>query len=211
MNKQTEHTRKVYNRRAASIARGEKVDLMLTKKLRRRQWEMAPPAGRILEIGVGTGVNFGFYPPEASVTAIDLGEQMVALAKDKAARLAREVDLRVMDVQKLDFPDNSFDAAIASFVFCSVPDPAMGLSEINRVLKPGGTAVFLEHVRSANRLIGWLMDRMSPLLHRREGMHINRRTVEIVESSELGLVSVEDVALGGIVKLINAKKTPSTS
>jgi ubiquinone/menaquinone biosynthesis C-methylase UbiE len=209
MNKQTEHTRKVYNRRAASFARMERIELRFTKKLRRRQWNMVGPADRVLEIGVGAGANFDFYPAGASVVAVDLGEKMIALARAKAARSGRsDLALRVMDAQHLELPDNEFDAVAASFVFCSVPDPARALSEMNRVLKPGGTAVFLEHVRSANRLVGWMMDRLDPMMHRHGGMHINRRTVETVEQSDLRLETVEDAALGGIVKLIRAQKKP---
>ena len=205
--KQTEHTRKVYNRRAAGFARMERMELRFTGKMRGRQWAKITGAQAILEVGVGAGANFDFYPPGARVTAIDLGEKMIELARQKAARTdRRDVDIRVMDVERLDFPDNSFDAVVASFVFCSVPDPIRGLTEIRRVLKPGGTAVFLEHVRSANKLIGWLMDSLDPMTHRHGGMHINRRTVENVVAARFKIVAVEDVALQGIVKLITAAK-----
>ncbi len=86
---------------------------------------------------------------------------MIAWAQKKADRLKlSSVDLRVMGVQDLCFPDNSFDATVTNDVFCSVPEPFPGLAEINRVLKPGGTAVFLEHVRSASRTLGRLMNRL---------------------------------------------------
>ena len=207
MNNQTEHTRTVYNRRARGFARMERMELRFTGKLRERQWAKVSEAADILEVGAGAGASFEFYPPGARITAIDLGEAMIELARAKVKRLGRhDIDIRVMDVEQLDFPDNSFDAVVSTFVFCSVPDTALGLSEISRVLKPGGAAVFLEHVRSANRVIGRLMDVMDPVMHRYGGMHINRRTVENVKKSQLEIISVEDVAMRGIVKLITAKK-----
>ncbi len=131
---------------------------------------------------------------------------MIALAQKKADRLKlTSVDLRVMDVQDLDFPDNYFDATVTNDVFCSVPKPLLGLEEINRVLEPGGTAVFLEHMRSANKALGWLMDRLDPLTHKYGGMHINRRTIDNLNESPLELISVEDIAFKGIVKLITTR------
>lgn len=207
LKEQTNHTRTVYNRRAGGMARVERMDLRVTRRLRAREWAPIAGAKNILEVGVGTGMNFAFYPPGAHVTAVDLGERMIELAQAKAERTGlKNIELRVMDVQKLDFPDDAFDAVAATFVFCSVPDPLRGLEEISRVLRPGGKAVFLEHVRSANRLVGWMMDRLDPLTHRYGGMHINRRTVENIDKSALDIETVEDVAMGGIVKLIIAGK-----
>jgi len=207
MNKQTEHTRTVYNRRAPSFARMEKWERYFTGRWRQKQWQQVQEAANILEVGVGTGINFAYYPPKAQVQAVDLGEVMIKYAKEKAEALQlKNVKLQVMDVQALELPDNFFDAAIASFVFCSVPDPVLGLAEIKRVLKPGAKAVFLEHVRSENRLIGWLMDKVDPLTHKYGGMHINRRTVANIQKAEFQIEKIEDVALQGIVKLIVAKK-----
>ena len=94
---------------------------------------------------------------------------------------------------------------IGSFVFCSVPDPATGLKEVERVCKPGGKVVLLEHVLSANRVLAWLMNIVNPVVVRIMGPNINRRTVENV--SKIGLVvdKVTDLA-AGIFKLIEARK-----
>lgn len=99
---------------------------------RARLWRHASP-GRLLEVGVGTGKNMHYYPPEATVTAVDISPGMLARAARRAARLGRDVRLHLMDVQALEFPDAAFDAAVATFVFCSVPDPVLGLRE----LQPG--------------------------------------------------------------------------
>lgn len=156
----------------------------------------------ILEVGVGTGKNMPFYPPEAQVTAVDLSKKMLAQARKQAQQLGLEVDLRTMDVQHLDFPDDSLDAAVATFVFCSVPDPVLGLKELARVVRPGGQIILLEHVRARHPILGRIMDWLNPLMVRVMGANINRRTVENVQKAGLSLRKVEDLTSSGIVKLI---------
>ncbi len=83
------------------------------------------------------------------------------------------------DAQAFDFPDASFDPAVATFVFCSVPDPVLGLQELARVVRPGGRVPLLEHVRPATPILGALMDAMNPLMVRLTGVNMNRRTQAI--------------------------------
>lgn len=130
---------------------------------------------------------------------------MLALARRRANRVSAAVELREMDVQALDFPDDSFDAVVGTFVFCSVPDPVLGMKELARVVKPGGQILLLEHVRLDGPLAGWLMDFMNPLVLRMMGANINRRTVENARLAGLELESVEDMMANGLVKLICAK------
>ena len=159
----------------------------------------------ILEVGVGTGKNFPYYPPGAKIIAIDFSEKMLALAKARAKREKVQVHLQQMDVQNLEFTDNTFDTVVASFVFCSVPDPILGLKEIRRVVKPEGKVVLLEHVLSANRVIAWLMNLVNPMVVRLMGPNINRQTVDNVAYSGLIIKHVTDLA-AGIFKLIEARK-----
>lgn len=98
---------------------------------RKRLWGLVE-GPQILEVGVGTGKNIHFYPENAHITAIDLTPGMLARAQKRAEELNLKVDLRIGDVQKLEFPDNTFDTVVATFVFCSVPDPLLSFQEINR-------------------------------------------------------------------------------
>ena len=160
----------------------------------------------ILEVGVGTGKNFSYYPEAAEITAVDFSDRMLKRAKDRASKQKVKVRLQQMDVQNLKFEDNTFDTVVASFVFCSVPNPVRGLMEVERVCKPKGKVVLLEHVLSANRVLGWLMNLANPLVVRMMGANINRRTVENLSKSGLVVEQVTDLG-AGIFKLIEARKS----
>ncbi len=154
---------------------------------------------------MGTGKNFPYYPADVEVTAVDLSEEMLKRARDKTSKQKVKVNLQQMDVQNLEFGDNTFDTILASFVFCSVPDPVHGLREIRRVCRPGGKVVLLEHILSVDRVLGWLMNLANPLVVRIIGANINRQTVDNVVKS--GLMVEQVTALGaGIFKLIEARK-----
>jgi ubiquinone/menaquinone biosynthesis C-methylase UbiE len=186
-------------------------DLMegLVERSRYTQWRRllwAKAEGdNILEVGVGTGKNFPYYPPGAKIVAIDFSQKMLARAKEKAKREKVQVHLQQMDVQNLRFADNTFDTVVASFVFCSVPDPIRGLKEVERVVKPGGKVVLLEHVLSAKRVLARLMNLINPVVVRLMGPNINRQTVDNVSQSGLIIEHVTDLA-AGIFKLIEARK-----
>ncbi len=164
----------------------------------------------ILEIGVGTGKNFPYYPADTEITAVDFSEKMLKRAQDKASKQKVKVRLQQMDVQNLSFEDTTFDTVVASFVFCSVPDPIRGLREIERVCKAGGKVILLEHVLSANRILAWLMNLANPLVVRIIGANINRRTVENVTKGGLLVEQVTDLG-AGIFKLIEARKKKPSS
>ncbi len=201
----TEATKKRYNRIAPVY------DFMegLVERSRYSGWRellwSKVEGNRILEIGVGTGKNFSYYPADAEITAIDFSDRMLVRARDRARKQKVTVHLQQMDVQNLKFEDNTFDTIIASFVFCSVPNPVRGLMEVERVCKPGGKVVLLEHVLSANRIVAWLMNLANPLVVRMIGANINRHTVENVSKSRLVVEQVADLG-AGIFKSIEARK-----
>jgi ubiquinone/menaquinone biosynthesis C-methylase UbiE len=171
---------------------------------RQRLWSLVE-GSHVLEVGVGTGKNMPFWPPTVEMTAIDLTPGMLDKAQQRAADLKITADVRLGDVQTLEFPDASFDTAVATCVFCSVPDPVLGLRELKRVVKPGGQLILLEHVRSSHAVIGQLMDVLNPLVVRVMGANINRRTVENVRAAGWSIEQAEDLGLGGILRLIVAR------
>lgn len=173
------------------------------RKWRSLVWEIVgSEAEKILEVGVGTGKNLPYYPHEVQVTAIDLSDQMLARARQRAAQLDLSIELLHMDAQALAFADESFDVVVSTFVFCSVPNPVLGLLEIKRVLRPGGCAVLLEHMRPRSPWLGKLFDLLNPLTVRLSGANINRRTVENIRKAGLEIESIKNLAAQGIVKLI---------
>lgn len=201
--KLTNITRRRYNRIASVY---DQMEWFVEKNIFRKWRKLLMDQVRgekVLEIGVGTGKNIPYYPPKTNISAIDLSENMLAKAVRQADNISRSVDFQVMDVESLTFPDNSFDAALATFVFCSVPNPVNGLRELGRVVKPGGDIWLLEHMRVNRPIIGTLMDLFNPLIVRMMGANINRHTVENVEIAGLKIISVTDLQ-GKLVRLIQA-------
>jgi ubiquinone/menaquinone biosynthesis C-methylase UbiE len=205
----TATTRNRYGRIAGIYDLSEApVEQWFYARWRKRLWA-GVRGPEVLEVGVGTGKNMAYYPDDVHVTAVDLSERMLSKARERARMLGLDVDLRQMDAQELAFPSDTFDTVVATFVFCSVPDPVIGLRELGRVCKPGGEIRLLEHMRARNEALGWLMDIVNPLMVRFIGANMNRRTVENIEKAGLQIERLEDLSFQGIFKLIVAK--PSNS
>ena len=171
------------------------------RRLRRLLWSRVD-GGKVLEVGVGTGANFPFYPRKGEIVAIDFSPRMLARAREKARKENLPVHLEEMDVQALAFPAASFETVVGSWVFCSVPDPGRGLREAHRVLRPGGRLLLLEHVRLPG-ILGRLQDLLNPLIVRLGGENINRNTVENVRRAGFQIEEVRPF-LGGLIRLIQA-------
>lgn len=159
---------------------------------------------KVLEIGVGTGINIELWPLDAEITAIDLSPRMLHRARKRADQLGCQADFRLGDVQCLDFPDASFDIVIATFLFCSVPDPVLGLREVGRVVRPGGMILLLEHMLSPIPFLATVMIAMNPIAVRMMGANINRRTLDNIRAADLHIASVENMDAAHIFKRILA-------
>lgn len=157
---------------------------------RRRGRTVGAAHGATLEVGIGTGRNLDHSPRDVELTGIDISTRMLARARRRADQCDRPVRLEVADVERLPFPDASFDTVCATCVFCSVANPVAGLREVARVVRPDGQVRLLEHVRPRTRLLGWLADRLSPLTQRLVGPALNRQTEDNARASGLDLVEV---------------------
>lgn len=122
------------------------------------------PGDRILEVGVGTGINTSLYPVNCHVTGVDLSSSMLEKARERVAREGlRHVRLLEMDAQRLTFADDSFDIVYAPYLVSVVPDPVQVVREMRRVCKPGGKIIILNHFRSANPILSRVERAISPL------------------------------------------------
>lgn len=160
---------------------------------RRETLSFLPADAVILELGAGTGANFEFYPANKQAVSSELSIEMLTAASKKA-------DSNVLiqaDAQQLPFPDNTFDAAFATLVFCSIPEPPLAFAELLRSVKPGGTVVLLEHVRPPG-ILGYLFDALSVLTVALIDDHFNRRTADIAAGSGLHVLEVRSKAAGAV-------------
>jgi len=163
-------------------------------------------SGRILDAGVGTGRNFPFYPPNSEVVGIDLSPAMLAHAERRRAAAAAPVELRQMDVTRLDFLDHSFDAAVATFLFCTLPDELQvaGMRELGRVVKPGGIVRCLEFTRPSNRLRRAMLRLWAPWVYWAYGATFDRQTEKRVPEAGLRIFESRYVH-DDLIKLLGAR------
>jgi ubiquinone/menaquinone biosynthesis C-methylase UbiE len=163
-------------------------------------------SGHILDAGVGTGRNFPFYPPSATVLGIDISPAMLNRAERRRSSANAAVELRQMDVASLDLPEASFDAAVATFLFCVLPEELQlpALRELGRVVKPGGGIRLLEYVRptrSWRRLTAKIWE---PWVAWAYGASFDRHTERYLPEAGLELIEARFV-VDDLIKLISAR------
>ncbi|NJE43221.1 class I SAM-dependent methyltransferase [Thermococcus sp. GR6] len=175
-----------------------------------RQKAISFVKGRTLEIGVGVGKTLPYYPPDVELHAVDAVPEMVKIAEKKARELGLNARFYIMDAEKLEFPSESFDTVISSFVFCTVPNPEKAMKEIYRVLKPGGRAIFLEHTKSECKFLNWLFLKPLDLFL---GWLIEDNTLRETHKLVRKYFEVEheESHYRGIVRLIIARKPENQS
>jgi ubiquinone/menaquinone biosynthesis C-methylase UbiE len=163
-------------------------------------------SGVILDAGVGTGRNFPFYPPGAKMVGIDLSPAMLARARRRLPATAAEVELREMDVTRIDLPDRHFDAAVATFLFCVLPDELQvpALRELARVTKPGGIIRLLEYTRPQGAVRRAMTTLWEPWVRWAYGAGFDRRTEQHVPRAGLQLVGSRFV-VDDLIKILEAR------
>jgi demethylmenaquinone methyltransferase/2-methoxy-6-polyprenyl-1,4-benzoquinol methylase len=179
------------------------LELLLFRKWRKEM--LSGLNGRVLEVGVGSGRNLKYYPSRCSVTGIDNSKGMLEKAGKKAKGMGN-VSLLLMDAERLEFPDNSFDYVVITFVLCTIPDPVKALKEMRRVLKPSGELMALEHMRSSNPLIALFEDLINPFLFFLLGDHTTRHTLKNIEEAGFTIKEVECLAFKDVFRKIRAQK-----
>jgi phosphatidylethanolamine/phosphatidyl-N-methylethanolamine N-methyltransferase len=164
------------------------------------------PNDRILEVGVGTGINTSMYPRNCHVTGVDLSSSMLEKARERVAREGlRNVRLLEMDAQNLTFADDSFDIVYAPYLVSVVPDPVQVAREMRRVCKPGGKIIILNHFRSANPVLSRLERAISPFtVH--VGFKSDLDLPGFLAQAELKPISIEKVNVPKIWSLVTCIK-----
>lgn len=164
------------------------------------------PGDRILEVGVGTGINLALYPKDCSITGIDLSDPMLEKAYERVARNGlRHVRLQQMDASVLRFPDDSFDIVYAPYLISVVPDPVQVAREMRRVCRPGGRVIILNHFRSPNLVLSRAERLISPFT-----VHIGFKSdldlPAFLAQAELKPVTIEKVNIPRIWSLVTCIK-----
>ena len=167
-------------------------------KWREETLSYLPENSRILEIGAGTGANFLFYPNCKRAAAAEISFKMIEIAKGKPN--AEQISLVQSDAEILPFAENSFDAAFATLVFCSIPNPVKAFAELKRVIVPNGKIILLEHIRP-NNFSGYFFDALNILTVALIEDYFNRETAKIAERAGLKILEIKQKAFG-IVNLI---------
>ena len=164
------------------------------------------PDERVLEVGVGTGINLSLYPSEAKITGIDYTASMLEKARERVAKKGmRNVRLLQMDAADLKFPDDSFDIVYAPYLISVVPDPVKVAQEMRRVCRPGGRIIFLNHFLSPNPLLSRIERWISPMT-----IHIGFKSdldlPAFLAQADLQPKSIEKVNLPRIWSLVTTVK-----
>jgi ubiquinone/menaquinone biosynthesis C-methylase UbiE len=163
-------------------------------------------SGRILDAGVGTGRNMRFYPPGSEVIGVDLSPAMLRRAERRRRLSPANVTLMEMNVAHLEFSDASFDAAVASFLFCVLPDELQlaALLELGRIVKPNGTIRLLEYTRPHGGIRRVMTKLWEPWVGWAYGASFDRRTEQLIPDAGLTLVGARYV-VDELIRLIEAK------
>lgn len=171
------------------------------KKLTERVWReklISCAKGRVLEVAVGAGANFHYYPKGIKLTAVDFSPEMLNKARLAAADYGIQAEFVLSEVESLAFPDNSFDTIVSTLSFCGYEEPGVILEAFNKWCKCDGQILLMEHGISSNRLIAGMQTVADPLFKKVVGCHLNRDIVQILQKSKLRIIKIEHYMLGTV-------------
>ncbi|MCA2247879.1 class I SAM-dependent methyltransferase [Mycobacterium intracellulare] len=171
-----------------------------------RDWACGQATGNVLEVAVGTGLNLAAYPDAIALTGIDWSQAMLDIARRRADELGRTVTLQRADAHHLPFDDNTFDTVVCTFGLCAIPDDSQALTEMTRVMRPGGRLVLVDHIESSSapiRLVQRLLEVFTVPLG---GEHFLRHPLNHIRGA--GILAVEHTQRFklGLVERLTARK-----
>ena len=186
-------------------------DLIMRLQDRLGLWKLrvkavGPAQGRVLEVGVGTGMNFRHYRSAKEIVALDTDPALIDRARARARAAGCPVLLTEGDACALPFRDASFDTVVETLIFCSVPEALRGLREARRVLRPGGVIRMLEHTRSPRPRWARFQDRIDPIWSRMTGgCHLNRDTLSVIREAGIEITRHKRY---GMIEVIEGRAAP---
>ena len=171
---------------------------MRQKNLAAYRGRVVPAAeGRVLEIGIGSGLNLPFYSPNVQrVIGLDPSAKLLAMAR--RAERSERVELLEASAEQIPLENATVDTVVMTWSLCSIPDPAQALREIRRVLRPGGRLLFVEHGRAPDPNVVWWQDRLTPVWKRLAGgCHLNRAIAPLIEAAGFAVKGVRAIGTEG--------------
>jgi len=169
-----------------------------------RQELLRHAKGDVLELAVGAGANFPYYPAEVNVTATDFSPEMLKKAQVAATEHDLAVQFMLADIDKLEFPDHSFDTIVSSLSFCSYEQPLHVMQKLKRWCKPNGNILIIEHGISSYPVVSFMQRMLDPLMFRFIGCHHTRNILDLVRQSGM-LITHEECHMLKMVHILQVK------
>jgi ubiquinone/menaquinone biosynthesis C-methylase UbiE len=170
-----------------------------------RPWACSRAIGKTLEVAVGTALNLSHYPENIELVGLDLSPEMLELAVMRSEDLGRRIELKEGDAQELPFPDATFDTVLCTFSLCNIPSVERSISEMKRVLRPGGRLILVDHIGSSVAPIYWLQRLIEFFSKRTEGEFQTRRPMIQVKEAGFEIHEHERSHAGIIERLLAVK------
>jgi ubiquinone/menaquinone biosynthesis C-methylase UbiE len=177
-------------------------EVLLIGRMRRRLLSRA--RGRVLEVGIGTGVNLRYYAPSCAILGVDLSRPMLERAVQRAHALERQLMVEVMDAEDLALPDQSFDTVVSTLTLCTTPQPVRLLREMRRVCRAEGRVLLLEHGLGTDIWVNRLLSHFAPGQLARYACHLTRNVADLPEQAGLKVLRTQRRVFGTLT-LIEAQ------
>ena len=173
-----------------------------------RSWACGQSTGKVLEVAVGTGLNLEAYPQDITLTGIDWSDAMLDIARRRATEVGRTATLQQANAHALPFDDASFDTVVCTFGLCAIPDHTRAITEMTRVLRPGGRLILVDHIESSSRVARGVQRFLEIFTVPLGGEHFLRRPLNHVRAAGFDIEQAQRFKLGLVERLV-ARKNPN--